>query len=88
MPTNAVVIHPRDNVAVAIMEIQAGEAVAAAGVADVKAREKIMRNHKIAIAEIPENAPVVKYGETIGFASTSIREGNWIHTHNLKSQKA
>jgi altronate hydrolase len=84
METNAVRIDPRDNVAVAIREIKAGEAVTGIGDLKLRANEDIMRNHKVAIAEVPENGPVRKYGETIGYASGPIRPGDWVHTHNLK----
>ncbi len=84
MKTNAVLVNPKDNIAVAIKEIKAGEAVLGIGDAEVRANEDIPRNHKVAIAEIAENEPVLKYGERIGFASRAIRSGDWIHTHNLK----
>ena len=84
MDANAVLINPKDNIAVAIREIQAGEAVTGIGDRRVRANEDIMRNHKVAIAEVAENEPVLKYGERIGFASKPIRAGDWVHSHNLK----
>ena len=84
METNAVLVNPKDNIAVAIKEIKAGEAVTGIGDREVRANEDIMRNHKVAIAEVAENAPVLKYGETIGFATRPIRPGDWVHSHNLK----
>ncbi len=84
MKANAVLIHPKDNVAVAIKEIKAGEAVTGIGDRRVSANEDIMRNHKMAIAAVAEGEPVLKYGERIGFASKPIRPGDWVHGHNLK----
>ena len=84
METNAVLVNPKDNIAVAIEEIKAGEAVTGIGDLELKANEDIMRNHKVAIAEVAENEPVFKYGERIGFASKPIRAGDWVHSHNLK----
>ena len=84
METNAVHVTPKDNIAVAIKEIKTGEAVTGIGDREVRANEDIMRNHKVAIAELAEGEPVFKYGETIGFASKPIRPGDWVHTHNLK----
>lgn len=84
MERNAVLVNPKDNVAVAIKEIKAGQPVIGIEGVNVRAGEDIMRNHKIAVAEVAENAPVLKYGETIGFASKPIRAGDWVHTHNLK----
>lgn len=82
---NAVRINPDDNVAVAIREIQAGEAMVGIGVAGVTANADIPRNHKIALSDIAEDEAVIKYGEPIGLASAPIRSGDWVHTHNLKS---
>jgi hypothetical protein len=45
--------------------------------------DDIPYGHKIALEEIPEGHPVVKYGETIGFASSHVQEGGWVHTHNM-----
>ena len=84
METNAVLVNPKDNIAVAIKEIKAGETVTGIGDLELQANEDIMRNHKVAIAEVAENDPVLKYGEKIGFASQPIRAGDWVHSHNLK----
>jgi altronate hydrolase len=80
-----IVIHPRDNVAVAVSEIKAGQAVATAEGLTLKARTNIPRYHKIAVARIPANSDVVKYGEAIGFAIHDIEPGEWVHAHNMKS---
>ena len=84
METNAVLVNPKDNIAVAIKEIKAGETVTGIESLELQANEDIMRNHKVAIAEMAENEPVLKYGEKIGFASKPIRAGDWVHSHNLK----
>jgi hypothetical protein len=41
--------------------------------------------HKIALTPIAKEGEVRKYGETIGYASTTIDRGAWIHTHNIQS---
>ena len=43
----------------------------------------IPAGHKIALKEIPDDAPVRKYGQIIGFAKGTIKPGEHIHTHNL-----
>ena len=85
MEANAIRIDPKDNVAVAIREIKAGEVVAGIQGLEIRILEDILRNHKVALADIPEDFPVVKYGEPIGLASRNIRAGEWVHTHNLKA---
>jgi hypothetical protein len=84
METNAVLVNPKDNIAVAIKEIKAGETVTGIGDLELQTNEDILRNHKVAIAEVAENEPVLKYGERIGYASRPIRAGDWVHSHNLK----
>jgi altronate hydrolase len=84
MATNSVRIDPGDNVAVAIREIKSGETVTGVPGVEVRAAEDILRNHKVALVEIPESAPVIKYGEPIALSSRTIRAGEWVHTHNLK----
>jgi hypothetical protein len=84
MEINAVLVDPKDNVAVATKEIKSGEAIVGIEGLEVRANEDIMRNHKVAIAEVAENGPVRKYGETIGYASKLVRPGDWVHAHNMK----
>lgn len=49
----------------------------------VVARGPIDLGHKVAIREIAVGSPVMKYGQIIGFASTPIAAGDWVHSHNL-----
>ena len=88
MKTNAVLVNPKDNVAVAIQEIKAGEAIVGIEGVEVRANEDIMRNHKVAIVELAEGTPVLKYGETIGYASKLVRPGDWVHAHNMNWEEA
>src|ERR1700742_3951395 len=67
-----------DNVVVAADQIVPG-AVAA----DVTARERVPRGHKMAFAGVREGEPVRKYGQIIGFASQPIAPGDWVHEHNV-----
>ncbi len=83
---NAVLIHPSDNVAVAIREIQPGEAILGLK-QKISARQNIPRNHKVALVEISIGAKIIKYGETIGIAIQGIEPGDWVHTHNLKAEE-
>ena len=41
--------------------------------------------HKFAIMNIKKGDHIIKYGEVIGVATEEISEGDWIHTHNIKS---
>jgi len=85
MDRNAVLINPGDNVVVAIEALGKGDAIVGVPGVAVEVNEDIMRNHKVAIKEIAASSPVIKYGESIGVASTDIKPGDWVHTHNLTS---
>ena len=77
-------IHENDNVAVAIDTIPAGEQVEAVG-EKLTALQEIPAGHKIALCNIGEGEPVIKYGCPIGNAKEDIKKGDWIHTHNVKT---
>lgn len=49
------------------------------------AREGIPAGHKYALTDIKAGETVIKYGEIIGRATTDIKAGEWVHTHNLRS---
>ncbi|MFO8056849.1 MAG: UxaA family hydrolase [bacterium] len=85
MPANAVLIDSRDNVAVAIRELEPGDALTGVAGVEVSVQNSVPRNHKVSIKEIPEGTPIIKYGEQIGRAGETIPAGEWVHTHNLTS---
>jgi altronate hydrolase len=43
----------------------------------------VPRGHKIAVSDVGRRAPVRKYGQVIGVATTEIAPGDHVHTHNL-----
>ncbi len=81
---DCIYLHPSDNVCVAARDLAAGTAIAAGG-QGLKLAEPVRLGHKIAIAQIAAGQPVVKYGQTIGFATEPIAPGAWVHTHNLSA---
>ena len=48
-------------------------------------KEGIPAGHKFALREICKGEYVIKYGEIIGRATQDIAQGEWVHTHNVKS---
>ena len=87
---NAMIIDPRDDVAVAIEPIQKGDSVTyRSGGADLTltALEDITIYHKIAVRDIAAGAPISKYGEHIGIAQREIRKGEHVHVHNVASHR-
>ncbi len=79
---SALVISPKDNVAIVLRDIAAGEELSVAG-KRIVAAEDIPYTHKIALADIPAGAAVIKYGEIIAESGREIKTGEWVHTHNL-----
>jgi predicted RecA/RadA family phage recombinase len=86
----AIAIDPRDDVAVAVGDVSAGEAVdvqSLVGAERVIARHDIPAGHKIALREIVAGQPLVKYGERIGHATEDIHIGDHVHIHNVTSDR-
>lgn len=54
---------------------------------DVAVQDPVPLGHKIALLDIPKGSPVVKYGITIGLATSDISTGQHVHVHNLKGQR-
>ena len=87
---NFIKINKKDNVVVALNTIPAGESISVEysnkygeETKIVTALEEIPAGHKMAICDIVEGSQIIKYGYPIGIAKEAIREGNWIHTHNI-----
>ena len=77
-------ITPGDNVAVALHPIAKGETVAI-GTEHIEALEDVPQGHKMAVSHITAGNKVIKYGYAIGHAETDIAAGQWVHTHNMKT---
>lgn len=77
-------IHAKDNVAVTLTPVQGGN-VLPVGDLQVKVSADIDKGHKVALTDINKGQEVIKYGFPIGTATTDIKTGDWIHTHNLKT---
>lgn len=77
-------INAADNVVVALADLKAGEVIDT-GNERVTLCEDVARGHKVALREIAEGENVVKYGYPIGHATRTIAAGEWIHSHNIKT---
>lgn len=83
MASRLITVHDQDNVAVAPRDYKKGEALQRPGGPALVALTDIPCGHKVALADLAAQAPIVKYGEVIGRAKEAIRPGEWVHTHNL-----
>jgi altronate hydrolase len=72
-------IHPFDNVAVALRDVDAGSIFDA-----VRVAQRIPAGHKLSLTAIACGDPVIKYGYPIGVASVDIPAGAHVHVHNLR----
>jgi altronate hydrolase len=77
-----VVLHPDDDIGVAVADLAAGSTVDAAGRV-VVARAAVPAGHKIALRDVAAGAPVRKYGQLIGVATAGFAAGDHVHVHNL-----
>ena len=64
----ALQVHPRDDVAVAIEHLTAGEKITVSG-REIILKSDVPRGHKFAIHGITPRQEVVKYGYSIGRGS-------------------
>ena len=87
MKGNILIIHPRDNVAVALRMLSAGELAVAKGIEGFRALEEIPASHKIALKDISRGEEIVKYGEIVAVSTRDIKKGEWVHTQNLESKR-
>lgn len=82
-----------DNVAVIFTEdVKAGMTVTVrdkrGNETEITLNEDIPYGHKVAIRTIEIGEPIIKYGEEIGAATQKIVVGDYVHVHNLVSQRA
>jgi altronate hydrolase len=76
-PPRTLRLNASDNVRVAIDTIMPGSVVEG-----VTATQRVPKGHKLAVTGIAEGAPVLKFGQIIGFAKAPIAPGEWVHEHN------
>ncbi|WJD49803.1 MULTISPECIES: UxaA family hydrolase [unclassified Enterobacter] len=77
-------IHSLDNVAVALADLAEGAEVTVDN-QTVRLRQAVGRGHKFALRTIHQGENVVKYGLPIGHATADIAEGEYIHSHNART---
>lgn len=77
-------INEADDVAIALDDLAAGEVIEVGG-CSVTLAENIDKGHKVALKDIAEGENVIKYGYPIGHATRPIKQGEWIHSHNIRT---
>ena len=79
-------INKKDNVGVTLTPLKKDDSLEVEGILYI-ANENIDLGHKIALSDIFKGEKVIKYGEVIGYAIQDIKKGDWIHVHNLQSNR-
>ena len=92
MSLRALIIHADDNVANLIGPGKKGNSVECTvegqqETSVVTLLDDIPSNHKIAPKDVPSGEPIIKYGLRIGKASCDIQKGQYVHVHNIESDR-
>ena len=84
MKKKYIIIDSNDNCATALEDIPQDTKI---NLIDkiIKINHTIPLGHKFAIKNIKKDVYIFKYGEIIGISTENISEGDWVHTHNIKS---
>ncbi len=83
-PPDLIRLDPADAVAVARRALRPGfHASLGPALPSLAIHDPIPPLHKVAIHDIPDGAPIRKYGQIIGFAQGPIGAGHHVHTHNV-----
>ena len=88
------IIHDeKDNVGVVVIETtKKGQDCSAWIMEDdssttIKSEDEIPLGHKIAMIDLNEGDTILKYGHDIGKVVKSIKMGEHVHVHNVKTKK-
>lgn len=79
MASTFTLLHPNDDVFIALQPIAGGSDVAEG----ITANTDILAGHKIARRAVKQGDPVLRYNQIIGFASEDIAPGDHVHLQNL-----
>jgi len=87
----AILLTSQDNVATVLTSVESDTRllvlVNGTPALHIKTVEAIPLGHKVSVQDIPCGALVVKWGETIGVATSDIRRGEHVHVRNLASRR-
>ena len=87
MALEALVLHPKDNVATAVYHLEKGQRISLKDGGkdhDVLLIQTIPFGHKFALKNIKPGEKIIKYGEVIGQATAKINKGEHVHVHNVE----
>ncbi len=79
-------VHESDNVGI-IVDAE-GTAAGSAGPSGLIVRERIPQSQKITLARLDPGEPVIRYGQTIGYANKPLEAGWWVREEFLDLPRA
>src|SRR6201997_2326147 len=79
-------LNERDNVAIVVNDfgLPAGSRFACG----LELKSFVPQGHKTALVDLPAGAPILRYGEVIGYAATPISAGEWVDEARIRMPEA
>jgi len=79
-------VQPQDTVAILVNE--GGLPAGTRFESGLTLVEDVPEAHKVALVDIEDGAPIVRYGAVIGYAERSIAKGSWVHEERMRMPAA
>ena len=76
------ILNEIDNIAVCLVDMEVGEVISQDSL-NLTIQNRIPRGHKVAAKAISKDEGIIKYGERMGHATSDIKIGEHVHTHNV-----
>jgi galactarate dehydratase len=75
-------VHPDDTVAILVNEggLRAGTRFDSG----LTLIDDVPEAHKVALVDMPDGAPILRYGSVIGYADGTIAKGSWVHEERMR----
>ena len=93
MATDIIIHDEKDNVGVVVIEKITPKLDCSCWIMEnektvkIKSEDEIPLGHKIAMSDLNEGDTIIKYGHDIGKVVKSIKKGEHVHVHNVKTKK-
>jgi (2R)-sulfolactate sulfo-lyase subunit alpha len=91
--TDLIIHDEKDNVAVVVIETTKKGQDCSAWIMEndktvkINSIAEIPLGHKIALSDLKEGDTILKYGHDIGKVVKTIKKGDHVHVHNVKTKK-
>ena len=93
MATDIIIHDQKDNVGVVVVEKVTPKQYCTSWIiendssSNIQSMNEIRLGHKIAMTDLNEGDTILKYGHDIGKVVKSIKKGEHVHVHNVKTKK-